>query len=74
MENLRSILDPVLFSIFINDLYNGVEYILSQFTDDSELKRVADAPESCAIILRDLEGLETVSEIQQREVQSPASG
>lgn len=73
-ESQGSILDPVLFSIFINDLYNGVECILSQFTDDSELKRVADAPESCAIILRGLEVLEAVSEIQQREVQSPASG
>lgn len=69
-EPWGSIVDPVLFNMFINDLYNGVEYILSRFTDDSELKRVADASESYAIILRDLEGLETASEIQQGEVQS----
>lgn len=40
-----SVLDPVLLSIFINDLDDGAECILSKFVDDMKLSVVASTPE-----------------------------
>ncbi|GAB0183288.1 mitochondrial enolase superfamily member 1 [Grus japonensis] len=48
----------ILFSILINDLDNGTEYILSKLTDDTNLEGVADTPGGCAAIQKDLERLE----------------
>ncbi|KAK4822096.1 hypothetical protein QYF61_009796 [Mycteria americana] len=54
----RSILGPILFNSFIV----GVERTLSKFADDTKLERVADTPEDCAAIHRNLNRLEKWAE------------
>lgn len=49
-----SILGPVLFNIFINDLDAGVECILSKFSDNDTLGGVVDSLEGREDIQKDL--------------------
>ena len=57
-----SVLRPALFNVLINDLDDGTECAFSKFRGGTELGGVADAPDGCAAVQRDLGRLENSAE------------
>ena len=62
-----SVLGPLLFVIYINDLEENVIGLISKFADNAKVGGIADSNEDCRRIQQDIDRLETWVERWQME-------
>eukprot|EP00061_Rhincodon_typus_P009663 g33323.t1 len=57
-----SVLGPLLFVIYINDVEENLAYLISEVEDDTKIGGVADSEEDCQRIQQDIDQLEAWAE------------
>ena len=60
-----SVIGPILFLLYINDIKDGIESRLSIFADDTKMMHVVDTEEDRLVLTKDLERLEKWSQVNK---------